>query len=178
MGLFGNQEQINLSEPGEVPVAEHVAAAIPDAGEYFLDWIGDVCNEQMYARLKAEVDSRRASNGWLVANNFADVPGPGRKQTPMTYLSSFVGGRDAISLVVWGTYGTRGKDHAALAGTLHRLVNTQGHGAAATWAITARPEAPHLRLGLLSEALQQSWHESHDYLRNKDILKAFRNWNK
>jgi hypothetical protein len=177
MGIFGKKEQINLSAPGEVAVAEHVATAIPDAGEYFMDWIGGYCNEQMYARLKADVDSRRAPNGWLVASKFTDVPQLGRKQTPMTFLSTFVGGRDVIIIAVWGTSGNRGKDYKALEGTLAHLVHTQGHGAAATWAIIARPEA-RLSLEYLSQALHDGWSQSHEFLRNGDLIKAFRNWNK
>lgn len=181
MGLFGHKEQINLSAPGEVAVAEHVATAIPDAGEYFMDWLmdwlGGNCNAQTRARLKADVDSRRAPNGWLVAGKFTDVPPLGRKQTPMTFLSHFVGGRDAITLAVWGTSANRGKDYTALARTLTHLVHTQGHGAAATWAIIARPEA-RFNVEYLSEALHDDWSQSHEFLRNRDLIKAFKNWNK
>ncbi|MFG2018731.1 hypothetical protein [Actinomadura geliboluensis] len=178
MGIFGKKEQIDLSEPGEVTIADHVAAAVPDAGEYFLNSLTDFCNEQMYARLKADIDSRRAPNGWLIGNGFSDVPPVGRKQTPLTFLSLLVGtARDASVISVWGTSANRGKDYNTLATTLRNLVDTQGHAAAATWAIIARPEG-RFNLEYLSEALQRSWGETFGLLRNKDVIKAFKNWNK
>lgn len=177
MGLFGSKEQIDLAPPGEVAIAEHVASVIPDAGEYFLDWIGDLCNEQMFAALKAEVDSRRGPNGWVIASRFDNVPQLGRKQTPMTFLRGLVGGLDAINLSVWGTSANRGKDYRTLASTLEGLVRTQGHGAAATWAICARPQA-RLSLDLLADGLANAWGQSHGFLRNQDLIRAFKNWEK
>lgn len=178
MGIFGKKEQIDLSDPGEVAIADHVAAAVPDAGEYLLDSLAQFCNEQMYVRLKADIDARRAPNGWLVGNGFADVPPVGRKQTPMTFLSLLVGtARDESVISVWGTSANRGKDYNTLATTLRILVGTQGHAAAATWAIIARPEG-RFSLDYLSEALRGSWDETLGLLRNKDVIRAFKNWNK
>ncbi|TDE36420.1 hypothetical protein [Actinomadura sp. 6K520] len=179
MGIFGNKEQINLSDPGEVAIAEHVASVIPDAGEYLLNLLGDFCNEQMYARLKVDVDSRRAPNGWVVPAKLTDVPPIGRKQTPMTFLNFFMGMRGTIALTVWGTSANRGKDYRALADVLSSILHDQGHAAAATWAIVARPEArPSLSPSHLAGALLDGWREDHQHLRNKDVIRAFRNWNK
>ncbi|XRQ12171.1 hypothetical protein ACN3XK_15130 [Actinomadura welshii] len=175
MGIFGKKEQINLSDPGEVDIAEHVASALPDVGDYFLNWIGDICNEQVYALLKADIDARRAPNGWVAGKNFADVPPMGRKQLPMSMLHMLF--YTSFSLPIWGTAANRGKDYNALKSTLSSLVDTQGHAAAATWAIIARPDA-RFNLEILSKMLQDEWSENLGVLRNKDVIKAFRNWSK
>lgn len=176
MGLFAKKEQINLDAPGEVSISPAVAAEVPDAGEYFLTWIGDMCDPSMLKALRADIDSRRTANGWLAGTSFADTPGLGRKQTPMTFLSSLVGGRDAIALGVWGTSARSGGDYGRLKGTLQGVVHTQGHAAAATWALTARPEAKDmLGLDYLASSLMSSWDQSLEFLRNKDVIKAFRN---
>lgn len=66
-------------------------------------------------------------------------------------------------------------DHKALKATLERWCELRATSAA-TWAIVARPEA-HLRLEDLSEALYDARHKSFDFVRNKDVIKAFDNWN-
>lgn len=175
MGIFGNSETIDLSQPGQVAIPEQVASVVPDAGEYFLGWLGGLLDDRTLSRLENEINARRGTNGWLASTGLDDAPQLGQKQNPLTFLRSLVGGLDAIHLGVWGTSANRGRDYKALTSTLEGLVRTQGHAAAATWAIEVRPQA-RLDLNYLAESLRDAWGQSHSYLTNGDVIKAFKNW--
>lgn len=175
MGMFGPKETVDLSTPGDVVVPPEIRSRVPDAGSWFLQWLSPVLDSDTIKALQQEIDRRRGANGWLAGVAFADVPRIGRQQTPMTFLSGVVGGRSAIALSVWGTLPHRGRSYSALSKTLEGLVHAQGHGAAATWALSARPDA-RLNLDDLADMLESSWQESVSFVTNGDLIKAVRNW--
>jgi hypothetical protein len=175
--LFGGKkETIDLSDPGTVKIDEHVASTIPDPGEYFLRWIGDIVDDDKLIRLKKEVDTHRGANGWLTSHNLRDVPEMGRRQEPLTFLNYMMGYQSTAAVAVWATMPRQGRELKTLGVTIESLVINQGYAAAITWAIASRPEH-RFHLTDIQEALPLAWDEGLSWVLNKDIIKAFRNWN-
>lgn len=175
MPLFKSAEPVDLSDPGEIEIPQEVSASIPDVGKWFLDWLPMPADPSTSVALETAVNRRRAANGWIPGGAFTDVPKLGRGQTPLTFLAVMAGGASSITTSVWGTFGIRGGEAKALSRTLENLVISQGHAAAASWALTARPQG-HLRLDTLSDMLVRSWHDSVGFLTNGDLIRAFKNW--
>lgn len=169
MGLFGSRESLNLEEPGRVEVADHVRTHVPDVGEHFLDFIG-VGRDQ----LAPHVDALRAENGWVPVGALRRYGFKKLANGPLTFLNMMVS-YDPMTMSVWASLGLRGSDKRAVESTVTRVLEDQGHAAAATWALIARPEA-RLNLEFLGESLTSRWDESVSSIRNIDVIKAFKKW--
>jgi hypothetical protein len=59
---------------------------------------------------------------------------------------------------VWASFGVGGKDKRHIQTTVRSLIDQQGHAAAATWSLMARPQA-RLSLEFLNEQLYSGWEE-------------------
>ncbi|WP_073946257.1 hypothetical protein [Streptomyces kebangsaanensis] len=169
MGLFRSRESLNLEEPGRVEIADHVRTHVPDVGEHFLDFIG-VGRDQ----LEPHVDALRTENGWVPIGALHQYGFRKLNNGPLTFLNEMVV-RDQVTMSVWASFGLRGSDKRAVESTVARILEEQGHAAAATWAIVARPQA-RLNLELLGESLTSGWNESVSTIRNGDLIKAFKKW--
>lgn len=169
MGLFGSRESLNLQEPGRVEIADHVRTHVPDVGEHFLDFIG-VGRDQ----LEPHVDALRAENGWVPIGALRQYGVMKLNSGPLTFLNMMVA-YDRVTMSVWASFGLRGSDKRAVESTVTGVLEEQGHAAAATWAIVARPQA-RLDLEFLGESLTSRWDESVSTIRNGDLIKAFKKW--
>ncbi|MCH0571588.1 hypothetical protein I3F60_20360 [Streptomyces sp. MUM 136J] len=133
MGLFGSRESLNLEEPGHVEIADHVRTRVPDVGEHFLDFIG-VGRDQ----LTPHIDALRTGNGWVPTGALRPYGFKKLNNGPLTFLNMMVS-YDHITMSVWASFGLRGGDKRTVESTVTRVMEEQGHAAAATWALVARP---------------------------------------
>lgn len=175
--MFTKSDIVHPAMPDVIEVPEYIASAVPDAGEALLVWFDDLLDQTTAARLTATIDAYRGPNGWIAGNSLKDVPTLGRKQTPLTYLALMTGSFDRIALSVWATSARRGKEYKDLGRAVEDLIATQGHAAAATWAVVNRPSA-HLDVDLLARLLREAWEKVLGSQRNGDVIRAFRNWNR
>jgi len=170
VGLFGSKEALHLEEPGQIGVAEHVREHIPDLGEYFLDFLGAFGSK----RVAPHVDALRGENGCIPTGALDQFGFKKLSNGPLTFLNMMVS-YDQIHISVWAGFGLRGGPKRTVESTVSRLLREQGHAAAATWAIIARPEA-RLDLEFLAESLTGGWDKGVATIRNGDVIKAFKKW--
>jgi hypothetical protein len=170
VGIFGPSEKINITEPGVIDIPESVAQHIPDVGEYFLDWVGHPGRD----RLVSVVNALRGSNGWIATQQLHKYGSGKHALGPLTFLQSMIV-RGNIAMSVWASYPLRGADKRAIENTVTRLVDQQGHAAAAMWAIATRP-AGRLDLDDLAGSLTSAWDEGVSWVRHIDLIRAFKKW--
>ncbi|MEV8375213.1 hypothetical protein AB0P21_20940 [Kribbella sp. NPDC056861] len=174
MGIFGSNEELNLSEPGVLVIPTLVSDCVPDVCSEFISWATGGIDERAAQQVVAAVEKLKGSNGWLPLDSLREIGIMDFKNGPLTFLKGMTVG-DYPLMGVWASYGTRGKDQRQIRTTVERLLRTQGHAAAATWALIARPNA-RLDLDFLGSQLRESWHSNVSYVRNKDFVKSFTKW--
>jgi hypothetical protein len=100
LGIFGSNEQIaevSVQPPGSV--SEHLSGALPDVGEYFLEWCG--LSQSLRDELEEKLNSLRTEAG-LISLNRAGAFGIGKWENgPLTFLTR-VTVFDRACLEVWG----------------------------------------------------------------------------
>ena len=167
---------ININDPGVVDVAPHIREALPDVGNYFLDWIGEPLSESQFDRLAKEVAAARGQNG-LVVRRLIDAPQIGRSQTPLTFLSAMTAHGD-LAVATIGSIRHRREsrsDLKKLRVILTRITHEQGHAAAVTWATVAR-QADLPTLDFFAAQMTAGFDQAVNWVRNKDVIRAFENW--
>ncbi|WP_156926119.1 hypothetical protein [Glycomyces arizonensis] len=173
MGIFGSREEINFSEPGEISVDHQIASRLPDSGEFLLSFLSDI-HPDSYRTLEAEIQRVRHSNGSIPHSNLKGIKIQDWKSGPLTHLV-WMTAKDRIIVGVWASFGLSGKDRKLVSSTAERLVDTQGIRAAATWSVATRTPG-RLDVDSLGEQLTNSWRESAGNIRNGDVIKSFRKW--
>ena len=172
MGLFGRKVEPALPEPPEeIAISTDIAAAIPDPGTYFLDWIG----EPQRQHLTPSVDALRGANEWIATAAVAKFGVRRWEMGPLTLLNGMMV-KDSISMGVWASYGMRSREEHQFRRNVSSLLDTQGHAAAATWALTVRPERIH-QIEIMIDSLTDNWAESLATVTNRDLRKSFEKWN-
>lgn len=178
MGLFGSREEIREVPTEDVIIPEYVASVIPDVGEYFLSWLGEAgVDGPTLAEVAAHVNALRGENEWISLNEAGRFGINKWENGPLTFLTHMTAFDIGAVVPGWASDGLRGADKRAVKANVERVLRTQGHAAAAAWALAARPDA-RLRLDIefLAGYLPKQWGESVQYVRNKDVTKAFKKW--
>lgn len=180
MGLFGSREEIQEVPTGAVVIHENIASVIPDIGGYFLSWLeGPGAEGPLLDEVAAYVNALRDENGWISLDRAGQYIGNSyRGNGPLTFLTRMVMYDSYVTGELWASTGLRGASKRAFKENIERVLREQGHAAAATWAIAARPEAGSLDLDpeFLANQLLSSWGQSVEHVRNIDVIRAFKKW--
>lgn len=162
-----------------IAIPENVACAVPDVGEYLLSWLG--VDGPLLDEVAAEVNALRSENGWISLKEARRFPIVWKfvlsitwENGPLTFLYVMTRGDD-IQMPVWAGYGLNGEDRHTVEKNVTKVLNTQGHAAAAAWALAARPEA-RLDLEFLANRLENGWYEGLNDYNDRDIRKSFKKW--
>jgi hypothetical protein len=174
--LFDSPEELRLFEPGTMVVAPQVAAHLPDAGAYFIDWATRDLDADRAREVEAAVNGRRCTNGWFPLESLDSIGHRGFWRGPLTYLAQMTA-EDAGILQDWASSGVKGQDHQRMEAIVNHLLHQQGHAAAASWAVAVRPQAG-LDVAALGDLLVTAWEQNLDAVRPKDVAKAVRRWNR
>lgn len=174
MGIFGSNEQI-AEVSGEPPgsVSEHVSGALPDIGDYFLEWCG--LPQSLTDELEEKLNSLRTEAGPIPLNR-AVAFGIGKWENgPLTFLTKMTV-FDRACLEVWATYGLSGSAKRNVKEGVVTVLGHSGHAAAATWAFATRPNSKQLYLDLLSDSLVTGWQRQVSDVTQGDMIKACKRW--
>lgn len=182
MGLFGSREEneavareIQAVSTDDVVIPEFVASAIPDCGDYFLWWLG--VDGPALDEVAAHVNALRGENGWIKLDETRRFGFGDYKQGPLTFLSLMTAQDRSGS--VWASHELRGADKRAVEENFEKVLQGQGHAAAAAWAIAARAGD---RNGLASVlepfagSLLNKWEKQLELYYPRHIRKAFKKW--
>jgi hypothetical protein len=131
-------------------------------------------DERAVQQATTAVEGLRGPNGWLPLDALSGIGIMDFKSDPLTFLKSMMTA-DYSVVSAWASYEVRGKDQRQIQATVEFLLRTQGHAAAAAWALTARPTA-RLDIDFLGQQLHEGWRSGVSYVRNKDFVKAFTKW--
>ncbi|HEX5493679.1 MAG TPA: hypothetical protein VFX70_03770 [Mycobacteriales bacterium] len=173
VGLFGNSERLNLIEPDTVAVIPEIAERLPDPGSALMDLLGWLPDDVRRATAE-EVRRVRHPNGSIPDANLDGIRIRDYKEGPLMLLRWMTAG-DSIIVGVWASFWLRGRDSRAVRATAQEVAHDQGIPAAATWTIVARPDG-RLNIDSLAEQLSDSWEKYAGQITNKDVIKAFRKW--
>jgi hypothetical protein len=151
-------------------VHPEIASRVPDIGAFFLDWLGSPGSDQVMPY----VDALRSPDGRIPRRAVRAIDRDGRRSGPLLFLSQMAT-YDEIALTVWASYGESRARRRAIEEITRRVLADQGHAAAASWVITARP-GDRLDVDFLAGQLVDSWSKGVEFARNGDVIKAFRKW--
>lgn len=168
MGLFGRSETIVDVPTNDINVPEDISNVVPDVGEYFLGLMPEGEPQVLAA---AQIGELRHANG-AVPGRLRGIDYMKYKQGPVCLLSNV---RERVALEVWATYGLSGRQKRDVVNGVVEVWLEQGVAAAATWAIIARPDH-RFDIWILTQQLHSAHAEDHDHLTNRDVVKAFRKW--
>ncbi|MCW2135392.1 hypothetical protein B0G38_004583 [Arthrobacter sp. VKM Ac-2550] len=174
MGLFGTREEVELLVPDVIEIPTSISDQLTDAGEFFVSWASSSLYEEQAQQIRDLVTARRAANGWIARDSLSDIGVYDFKNGPLTFLVQMTV-RDTIVLQVWASFGLKGENKRSIESAVASIFGREGHAAAATWAIGARPSKS-LSIDFLNESLTGAWTESLASVTNGDFSKSFRKW--
>lgn len=157
-----------------VVVPDAVADAIPDPGEYFLDWCGlGRLPPAIEARLTQEVDALRGPDGFIPWRNANRVKLYAPKLGPLTYLSAMTV-FDPPAIGVWATSGSglKRREKREFEAAAASVLEAQGHAPAAAWVIAHNSHV--LPLDYVADQLRGSWSEQLNRVSNGQFAKSLK----
>ena len=175
MRLFGSREEIRDVPTEDVVIPEYVARAIPDVGEYFLLWLGEVgVDGSLLDEVAAHVNALRGENGWISLDKAGQFGWRKYKNGPLTILSGMTA-QDSMVMAILAGDDLRGAEKRTFKENVKQVLRTQGHVAAVSWVIAARPEGE-FSCEYFAEGFLNNWNGYLQTETNKDVNKAFRKW--